>query len=438
LDGLKDRFFPRKVHKLSWITLLFTWVVWAFNALDFQLFFAVLPAMLKEFTIDPVVLGWCISMFMLLRVIFDIPVGVWSDKLGTGWRRKRVWTPIVIVYSIVSFLTGFKWFSNSFIGYYIMRSFVTVGGSACETLGVTATSEWWSKQHRGFAVGLHHTGFPIGGFIAGILASIVLSTFGEENWRYVFFFTILAIPFIWGYHKLSSEKNINTVYAHMEQNGLERPIEGSGGQQVTAKGWFEAIKNREVLSAGLYTFLFLAVWIMFITYFGSYLVFVGGYTLPQAAVLAFVWTISGALFQVLGPRLSDYVGRRKLLIFAGFYAGILMLFLPYATTIFGVIAIQILYGVVSNSIYPMCFAVGADAAPNGRVATSVSVITALMWLGGVVAGIAGGYIINWGGGADSATGYHTVFYVMAALSFLAGILQIFTRETASLATKTKP
>jgi MFS family permease len=426
----QDHFFPRKVHKLSWITLFLTWIVWAFNALDFQLLFALMPAMLSEFSVNPVVLGWCLAMFMFLRVLFDIPVGIYSDKFGTGWRRKTVWTPIVVVYSLVSFLTGFKTLSSNFTSYFVMRSFVQIGGSACETIGVTSTAEWWSKQHRGFSVGLHHTGFPIGGFIAGLLATFVLSTFGDVNWRYAFFFTLLAIPFMWAYHRISTAKNLSTVYKHIDDNQLTKPIETGTGEKISAKGWFEAIKNREVLINGIFGGIFMAVWMLFVTYYGAYLVFVGGYTLPQAASLAFVWTISGALFQVLIPRWSDFIGRRKLLIFAGFYAGVLMLLLPYATTILMVIVIQVFYGVVSNSVYPMIFAVAADAAPNGRVATSVSMITAMLWVGAGLASIAGGYIISLGGGMNVISGYHTVFIVMAVLSFLAGILQIFSREKA--------
>ena len=47
-----------------------------------------------------------------------------------------------------------------------------------------------------------------------------------------------------------------------------------------------------------------------------------------------------------------------------------------------------------------------------------------------LASLLGGWLVSLGGGWDSITGYKWVFYVMSALSILAGVIHMFAKETA--------
>ena len=425
----KVGFFPTNAHPYSWQSLICTWFIWALNSFDYQLVFATAPLAIAEFGISASTWGTLLCVWMLVRVVVDMPLSSLSDKVGSGWRRKLLWAPIVLSYALIGFLNTFRGLSNTIIKYFVLRTGVTIGASACEVLGVAASSEWWPKQHRGFAVGLHHTGFPIGSLIAGLVAAFVINTFGEGNWRYVFAFSLLSIPFVIWYWRLATPKKMEDVYKHIDETGLSRPH--SEEVSVEAKGpWTEILKKYEIVSAGIYVALFMGVYILFQSTFPAYLSFTQGYSFAAVAALSFVWPITGALFQVLLPAWSDKIGRKWLLVGAGFYAGIIMLFLPYATTAVGVIAVQVFYGVVLNAVYPICFSVAADSAPEGRVATSISFTTAALWLGAALASLLGGWLVSLGGGWDSITGYKWVFYVMSALSILAGVVHLFAKETA--------
>ncbi len=35
-----------------------------------------------------------------------------------------------------------------------------VGTGGMEPVNVAMVGEWWQRENRGFAVGVHHTGFP--------------------------------------------------------------------------------------------------------------------------------------------------------------------------------------------------------------------------------------------------------------------------------------
>jgi len=56
----------------------------------------------------------------------------------------------------------------------------------------------------------------------------------------------------------------------------------------------------------------------------------------------------------------------------------------------------------------------------------------MLWLAGAAAVFFTGTLIDLGGGFESRSGYITVFYIMSALSFAAGIMYLFARETAGV------
>jgi MFS family permease len=268
--------------------------------------------------------------------------------------------------------------------FFLLRAAVNVGAVACETIGVTATAEWWARRQRGFAVGFHHTGFPIGTFIAGQLVAFVLAVFGTDNWRNVFWFSLLSLPLVALYWWLSTPGKFEEVHRRMDDNGLERPDAGEGTARPEGP-WWGVLRQREVVLAAAYSGLFMAVFFMFSIAFPAYLAFVGGFSFAQVASYAVVWAITGALFQVLLPTLSDRIGRKPILVGAGLYAGAVLLLLPYATSALMVFGVQILYGVVLNAVYPICYAVCADAAPRGRTATAISISTTLLFFAAAVA-----------------------------------------------------
>lgn len=423
------RWIPVNSHPYAWGVLGVTWAIWTMNTFDFALVSVLAPSIVTEFGISATFFGNAVALLLLCRAIVDMPVASLSDKLGSGWRRRVLWAPIVVFYAVVSTLTAIKALSGSVYSFFALRAGVNIGGVACETIGVTQTSEWWSKRHRGFAVGLHHTGFPIGSFLAGQAAALVLNVAGNENWRYVFWFSLISLPLVYVYWRLARPENLKAVYERMDENGLERP-HGEEESVRSSTPWREVFANKEIVLASVYTMFFMAVFFMFSTAFPLYLAFVGGYSFAEVASYSVIWAVTGAVFQVLLPSWSDHIGRKPLLVGAGIYAGIIMLLLQTATSLVMVFGAQILYGVVLNAIYPICFSAAADSAPKGRVASSLSVTFTGLWLAAAIAAWGTGHLIDLGGGLESKSGYLTVFYVMSGLSFAAGLIYMFASETA--------
>lgn len=84
-----------------------------------------------------------------------------------------------------------------------------VGTGGMEPVNVAMVGEWWQKEDRGFAVGTHHTGFPIGQFLGPLLIGVVLSV---ATWRAVFLFIpLLAIPIVVVQIVLARRENLNNL-----------------------------------------------------------------------------------------------------------------------------------------------------------------------------------------------------------------------------------
>src|SRR5690625_8040326 len=80
--------------------------------------------------------------------------------------------------------------AGSFMAFLLLRIPMGISRGGSEPVNVAIVAGWWPKGHRGFAVGVHHTGFPIGQFLAGALIAIVL---GSARGSAAF----LLIPLLW-------------------------------------------------------------------------------------------------------------------------------------------------------------------------------------------------------------------------------------------------
>ena len=426
-----------KVPGWCWGIMLFNWMVWLFGAFDYSVVLVLGPVIIDEWSLSATTWALMLAFFNWIRGAFGIPGAVISDKIGPGYKRRYTWGIAAVIYSFFSLLTAFKSISFTILRFFGLRSMVQAGCGVEETVRLAVMSEAWPDEHRGFALGLTHTGFPLGCLFAGFVASWVLAKYGNENWRYVFFFTLLTFPPFIVYYLLSSKKGYEKAYAEFDRRGLTKPHFGEaekGERGISLV--LRSLKNKNVQSVAINTGIFMGVWTMFMSFFPKYLVEIRGFNFAQVARLAVVWAFTGALFQFLLPWWSDRLGRKRILTFAAIWMGLIMLCLPFTTTLLLVILVQVAYGFVLNAVYPMLYGMAAESSEKGAVATAVSIAAfSLFFCGGLfplvvspLIGVFGGWVV--------VQGYIWIFYIMAALCFVAAAVQHWrTTETAILAKK---
>ncbi|CAJ1000323.1 hypothetical protein SODG_003317 [Sodalis praecaptivus] len=96
-----------KAHPLSWWMLVITTLAILMNSIDSIILPTLLPAIMKEFNLTEVQAGWLnlLSFFGTLSgaVIF----GIFSDYIGTGYKRCYSWSVAVLVEVIAGVATAF-------------------------------------------------------------------------------------------------------------------------------------------------------------------------------------------------------------------------------------------------------------------------------------------------------------------------------------------
>jgi MFS family permease len=418
---------PVGASRYSWLTLLNTWVTWALNVVTFTMVYSVGSRIIDDFHLSAAAWGWVVAGYLGVRVLCDLPATMLSDRIGPGWRRRYLWFPIMCEYAVVGALVAVPGLSSSLWGFFLLIAGVAVGTTASEALGVVASVEWWPREQRGFAVGLHHTGYPVGALVGGWFAGWVLHTFGDGDWRLVYLSSLATLPFAVWYWFLSSRRNFEEVEAGIRRRGLTSSV-AAGRERVTLRSCLGALRSREVAVAAVCVFLFQAMQNVFQTTYPEYLAFVGGYSYAAVASMSVVWAITGAFFQFLWPTLSDRLGRKWFIVGAGVIQGVVFLLLPLSTSLAGVVLVQLLYGVTLNAVFPLLFSTAADVA-GPRVGSALGAVFSATWLGAVGGTLLGTQLLSSGGGFHSGGAYRTVYHIMIVLSAVIVLARLAGRET---------
>lgn len=421
----------RSIHRHSWVSLLVCWMIWILNAYDREIVLRLGPTISKNFDLSADQWGTVATVIMLALALLDIPGSMWSDRYGGGWKRARFQVPLVLGYTAISFLSGFKALSGNLATFVALRVGVNLGAGWGEPVGVSNTAEWWPVERRGFALGAHHTGYPIGAMLSGLVASFVIGTFGEENWRYVFFFAfVVALPLMIFWARYSTAQRITELYVDIAAQGMTAP-DSAPPSQVKGHAWrtfVATLRNRNIALTAGSTLLTQVVYMGVNIALPAYLYNIAGLSLAESAGMSVVFTLTGILGQLVWPSLSDIIGRRITLIICGLWMAVSVGAFYFASTMTLIIVVQLLFGLVANAVWPIYYAVACDSAEPSAISTANGIITTAMFIGGGLAPVLMGSLISMGGGWTSLHGYSVCFLVMAGCALGGALLQLFCRR----------
>lgn len=421
----------RNIHRHSWVSLLVCWMIWILNAYDREIVLRLGPTISKNFDLSADQWGTVATVIMLALALLDIPGSMWSDRYGGGWKRARFQVPLVLGYTAISFLSGFKALSGNLATFVALRVGVNLGAGWGEPVGVSNTAEWWPVERRGFALGAHHTGYPIGAMLSGLVASFVIGTFGEENWRYVFFFAfVVALPLMIFWARYSTAQRITELYVDIAAQGMTAP-DSAPPSQVKGHAWrtfVATLRNRNIALTAGSTLLTQVVYMGVNIALPAYLYNIAGLSLAESAGMSVVFTLTGILGQLVWPSLSDIIGRRITLIICGLWMAVSVGAFYFASTMTLIIVVQLLFGLVANAVWPIYYAVACDSADPSAISTANGIITTAMFIGGGLAPVLMGSLISMGGGWTSLHGYSVCFLVMAGCALGGALLQLFCQR----------
>ena len=411
----------------SWEAMLALWLVFALNSTVRELFNRTQVLIADDLGIDSVTVGAISSEIAIAMGIAPLFWGQWSDKRGLGWKRKYSLIVIGMGYLILTILTGLLAASAITLAVLmVIRNLFAGGGEACECSTIV---EWWPMEARGFAAGLHHTGYPWGTFLTGLLISAMIA-WTSGNWNLIFILIpLMGIPIWLFYWKMSSKKNYEEFEEKTRAKGFTPPMDFMG-EEATKGGLVKCLKNTNVMVTSFAIVMTLFVFIGLNYWLNPYLVKVGGMDYSSAAIFSIIYSITGGLGQIVWGRLSDIFGRKPCMLFCFAWLAVCACLLPKTAEGMGwCCGVQLALGFCMNAQFATGYALIQDSAPKGCIGSAMSLAMAASALGGFSPVVLGAFI-NMGGGWNSVTGYYTGAYVMAGAMVVAFLLVfLFTHET---------
>ena len=419
----KKRILPR-AHGISWLMLLVTTLAILMNSIDRLILPTLMPAIMTEFNLTTVQAGWLNSLSFVGTFVGAVILGFISDYIGSGYKRAWSWLIAVVIEIAAGVATAFCGAYNMFMA---LRVFMGLGTGGSEPINVALIGEWWQKENRGFAIGVHHTGFPLGQFIGPVLIGLVIAL--TSSWRDAFLFIpLLGVPIIIIQMIISTKKNQDKVYTWIADNDMTPPdiieAEKRLSFMETLKEGIMCLTNRNCLSAIILIFCFIWAEMGIATFLTLQLTREVGLDLATAAIISGASGITGWIGQIFWGSFSDARGRKfclGIIVFGWIIAALACNFINSAMT--GWI-ILIFWGLFRNSPFPVVYALLIDSAPK-TAASSMGLMI------GLAVGSAGFLVAPFAGWIITDFGFTTHYIVIAAILLLSCIPLYMVRETVT-------
>jgi MFS family permease len=140
----------------------------------------------KELALSESQFGWILAAFTFSYGLFEIPMGIWGDRLG----EKGVITKIVLGWSIFTSLTGLAF---GFYSLFAIRFLFGIGEAGAYPNASIAVRKWFVPLERGRAQAVIWMSSRLGGAITPLMVVPLQMYFG---WRLTFL-VLGIIGLIW-------------------------------------------------------------------------------------------------------------------------------------------------------------------------------------------------------------------------------------------------
>ncbi len=189
-----------------------------------------------------------------------------------------------------------------------MRTLTGIGNGGAFVPAMALGSIWFSAKKRGLATGIVTAGIGIGFALSGVLVPPILAAYGAEGWRYCWYYLGAIVLILSGVA-------YGFIRNRPEDLGLKQL--GSGATETQTEGetaktleWKRVYKVGSVWHLGFVYFLFGFSYVIYITFFATYLVKDIGWTNSEAGSLFTFLGFLSIFCGLLWGGISDIIGRK--------------------------------------------------------------------------------------------------------------------------------
>lgn len=365
-----------------------------------------MPFVQPELKLNNTQVGVLASALSFTWACAALGIGYISDKLGS---RKGLLIIATVIFSICSFLTGM---AHTFVAMLGARMLMGVAEGGFMPICQAMIAAEVKPQYRGLAMGVTQNfgSSVLGSFVAPVLLVGLAESFG---WRNAFFLAsapgLVAALLMWILIRKTA------AVAHAPSRAEAKP-EGSLGA---------ALGEPNVVICAILSILMVSYLVVCWTFMPLYLTQVRHFDPTTMGWLMGTLGISAAVGSFLISGLSDFIGRRPLMIAMPLIGVLLPLGAMFYEGSAWALAGMFFVGWGLTGIFPLFMAtVPSESVDRAHLATALGLC---MGIGEIVGGAASPFIAGY---VADRVGLQAPLWIMIGLTVVAGLLAFGLRETA--------
>ena len=382
------------------------------------------PVIGPEWNVGPAELGIVFAAGGLGMALGAIFLGPLADSFG---RR-----PLVMAGLVLASLGMFASSLAESVTFLLMTRIVTGAGIGAILASLnTLVAEYSSDKHRNMAITLLHLGYPIGGALGGIAASILISQFG---WQSVFLagmvlslimlvvtFAVLpeSIDFLVTSRRANALPQLNRIMLRMGHNDYES-LPPPLARDDDERSGIRRVWTREFLLPNVLlplAFFMLMFHLYFVLQWMPKMVVELGFSVDRGIQVGTMIAFLSAAGMLCFGFLSTKFGLRKVVSRLSVVAAIAMLMVgAVPTTSFTVLVILIgLMALTHAGLMPGLYAIAPQVYPAAVRATGISMAIGIARLGTILGPAFAGFLLAAGSSAQTTIMIYAIPLIVPAL-----------------------
>ena len=363
----------------------------------------------KDLALTDTQFGLLVGTPILTGSLIRLLLGVWTDQFGG-----RIMNVIVMFSAAIA--TWLLTYAYDYTTFLIAALGVGIAGGSF-AVGIAYVSKWYPKEKQGTALGIFGAG-NVGAAVTKFLAPMIMVAYG---WQ--------AVAQIWSVG-LALMAVIFWFMTEDDPELAERRRTGAKPEPLSAM--LVPLRNLQVWRFSLYYFFVFGGFVALALWLPRYYVGVYGLDIVTAGLLGAAYSIPGSLFRILGGKLSDIYGARRVMYWTFAGSMVATFFLSYPPTHYVVtgikgpiefdIAIGFIPFMMLTFVLGFFMSLGKAAVYKhipvyypGRVGAVGGVVGLIGGLGGFILPIAFGALNDWIGVWTSC---FMLMFLIVSVSFL--------------------
>ena len=172
-------------RRSAWIGILaFSLFAWTVSNLDQSLFGYAIPGIIGEFGIGLDRIGLILSIGFIVSAVLVVFAGLAADTWGRRWT-------LAILLASSAFFVGMHGFVSDANQLTVARAIAFGLSAGLAPITAAYVAESAPARHRGMWMGVLQCGYPLGWFLAAMIAAPLLETSG---WRAIFYVGFAVVP----------------------------------------------------------------------------------------------------------------------------------------------------------------------------------------------------------------------------------------------------